>query len=378
MSLQVVVDRDIPFLKGVLEPFADVVYLSGKDIDASSVKKADALLIRTRTRCDRSLLEHSRVQMIGSASIGYDHIDTEYCDHKGIRWHNAPGCNAGSVGQYLAAALLQIAEWDSFRLRDKTIGIIGVGNVGKRVERFAGLLGMKILLNDPPRERMEGSGLFVPLEYLLQESDLITLHVPLTMDGPDRTFHLINRETLPMTLKKPWIINTSRGKVADSMSLISHSARGSLSGLVLDVWEHEPILDEELLRITDIATFHIAGYSVEGKANATAAVVNQLAVHFDLPLKDWHPENLPIPVQETCTIDAIGKDPEDILSEAIKHSYRIMEDDALLRNDPASFEILRDHYRIRREFPAYLISLFNGSETIKNLLQNTGFRITDA
>jgi len=190
--IRIISDDKIPFLKGVLEPYAEVVYLPGKQIDFNILKDADAMLIRTRTKCDESLLEGTRVKFIGTATIGYDHIDTKYCESRGIKWINSPGCNSSSVQQYIAAALLKTASSFNFNLKDITIGIIGVGNVGAKVEKLAKTLGMNVLLNDPPRSRIEGKTKFVDLQTLLSESDIVTVHVPLSFIGEDKTYHLFD------------------------------------------------------------------------------------------------------------------------------------------------------------------------------------------
>jgi erythronate-4-phosphate dehydrogenase len=201
--IRVIADENIPFLKGVLEPLAEVVYLPGKQITKDVVRNADALLIRTRTVCNEQLLKGTHVKFIGTATIGFDHIDTDYCKKRGIKWVNAPGCNSSSVQQYVSAALLRIAAENDFYLRDKSIGIIGVGHVGSKVEKFARTMGMRILLNDPPRSRREKDTEFYDLATVLEEADLLTLHVPLIMDGQDRTYHMFNKEIFGKIRKEP-------------------------------------------------------------------------------------------------------------------------------------------------------------------------------
>ena len=231
--IKIIADDKIPFLKGVLEPYSDVTYLPGKLIQNEQLKDCDALIIRTRTKCTEGLLKDTRVSFIGTATIGFDHIDTRYCDTNDIRWTNAPGCNSSSVQQYIAAALLKMSLDFKFRLRDKTIGIIGVGNVGTKVEKLAGNLGMKVLLNDPPRARKEGTKHFVDLETLLKESDIITIHVPLNIVGEDKTFKLINDNTIRKIKKGAWLINTSRGEVTVTSALKKSLLTGKLSGVIV-------------------------------------------------------------------------------------------------------------------------------------------------
>jgi len=372
--IRIIADDKIPFLKGVFEPFAEVIYLPGKLISRNDAMNADALLIRTRTCCDEKLLHDTPVQFIATATIGFDHIDTGYCEKNGIRWTNAPGCNASSVTQYIAAALLSIAQKDEFFLYEKTIGIVGVGNVGSKIERLARSFGMQILLNDPPRERVEGHGRFVTLEKVLTESDILSLHVPLTKEGPDRTFHLINRETIGVMKPNAWLINTSRGEVVETVALKEVLLTGQLSGTVLDVWEREPLADLELINASFLATPHIAGYSVEGKANGTAMIVRALARQFHLPLVEWYPKELPEPRVPAIRINAQNKDRQQIIKEAVLHTYPIRKDDEKFRDDPASFELHRENYPVRREFPAFHVKLENDPGRVIELLQKLGFQ----
>jgi erythronate-4-phosphate dehydrogenase len=278
--MKIVADDKIPFLRGALEPFAEVVYLPGKQISQDDLKDADALLIRTRTKCTESLLEGTKIKFIGTATIGFDHIDTDYCESRKITWTNAPGCNSSSVQQYIAAALLKISSSDKFTLKDKTLGIVGVGNVGSKVEKLARCIGMNILLNDPPRARVEGSTNFHSLDTVLSESDIVTVHVPLNLTGEDFTFNLFNEEIFSKLRQGAWFINSSRGEVADTQSLKQVLLEGILKGAVIDVWENEPDIDRDLMKLALIATPHIAGYSTDGKANGTAMVVNSLAKFF--------------------------------------------------------------------------------------------------
>ncbi|MFZ0472471.1 MAG: NAD(P)-dependent oxidoreductase, partial [Bacteroidales bacterium] len=217
--MKIVIDEKIPFIKGVFEPWADVVYSSGRAMDSTMVADADALIVRTRTKCNSQLLKGSRVKIIASATIGFDHLDTGWLDAEGIKWVNAPGCNSGSVMQYIVTSLFYLASKNSFNLRSLTLGVVGVGNVGTKVVKAASAIGMKVLQNDPPRKRREELKDFVPLEKVIAESDILTLHVPLTMQGHDRTHHLINMENLSHMKRDCIVINSSRGEVVDGIAL---------------------------------------------------------------------------------------------------------------------------------------------------------------
>ena len=373
--MKIVADDKIPFLKGVLETCADVVYLPGKSITRKTISDADALLIRTRTKCTEDLVKGTKVRFIGTATIGFDHIDTQYCEKQGIVWTNAPGCNSSSVQQYVAAALLKMASEFRFSLKGKTIGIVGVGNVGSKVAKFAELMGMNVLLNDPPRARAEGEKDFVSLGTILYESDIVTLHVPLNVVGDDATWHMINDKCFKKMKKGAWFYNTSRGEVTETAALKKILSTGKPGGAVLDVWENEPDIDIELMARTFLSTPHIAGYSTDGKAKGTSMVVNSLCNHFNLPLKDWYPENVQPPELPVLTVDGVGKTDEDIIRQAVNHTYNIEEDNIRLRFSPSDFEKQRGEYRIRREFSAYTVRLNGGTRKVRKMLEGLGFKV---
>lgn len=375
--IRIIADNKIPFLKGVLEPWARVTYLPGSQIDRNAAMDADALLVRTRTKCNEDILSGTGVKFIGTATIGFDHIDTRWCDENNVRWTNAPGCNSSSVMQYIAAALMSISSESGLSLSRLTIGIIGVGNVGSKVQRLAQLLGMKVLLNDPPRQRKEKNDVFVDLDQLLRKSDIITIHVPLNTGGKDNTFHLFDRNTFSRVKKGCWLINSSRGEVVDTEAVKEALNGEVLSGAVLDVWEKEPEIDISLMHMTFLATPHIAGYSADGKANGTSMVVNELCTFFNIPIKDWFPSSIPEPEEPILVIDCHGKSPEEIARKAVFHSYNIMEDDVRLRFDPSRFEKERENYPVRREFPAYSVDLRDGSERARSLISSLGFKLID-
>lgn len=373
--MKIVIDEKIPFIKGVFEPWAQVVYSPGHAIDSAMVADADALIVRTRTKCNSQLLKGSRVKIIASATIGYDHLDTGWLEAQGIRWVNAPGCNSGSVMQYIVTSLFYLASTNSFNPGSLTLGVVGVGNVGSKVVKAARAVGMKVLQNDPPRKRREGLKDFVPLEKIIAESDILTLHVPLTMQGPDRTHYLINSENLSRLKRDCIVINSSRGEVVENTALRKALEQDTLGGAVLDVWEGEPEADRKLIGLADIATPHIAGYSVDGKSNATVTVVRQVSAALDIPLKDWKPGALPQPSEPVIDLrrhearnTSLG-----LVALAVNLTYPISEDDHLFRTDPGKFEFLRDNYRTRREFGSF--SVIVNDEEAKRILTDLGFNI---
>ena len=377
----ILADSKIPFLRGILEPYADVRYLDPREITPESVRDADALIIRTRTKCDAALLEHSRVAVIATATIGTDHIDLDWCGRRGIVCRNAAGCNAASVAQHMTSALLRMSIRHGVELRGKTLGVIGCGHVGTKVAAAAYALGMNVLVNDPPRARREGPSGFVTLETIQREADFVTFHVPLTHEGPDRTEHLANEAFFRGLKKKPFFFNTSRGDVVDEAALKEAIVSGRISGAVLDVWHAEPDIDRELLSLVDYATPHIAGYSADGKANGTAMAVEAVAQGLHILEPDSIPRiradilaKVPAPEKPIIALDTGSANP---LADAVFASYDVAEDDAALRAAPEDFEALRGSYRVRHEFPAYTVRLSGGEpdDPLRDALRKMGFRL---
>lgn len=373
--IKIVADNKIPFLEGALEAVAEVVYLPGAEISREVLLDADALITRTRTRCNRELLEDTSIRFIATATIGYDHIDTDFCKEKGIAWTNAPGCNSSSVEQYIVSALLYLAVKRKFKLRTLCLGVIGVGNVGRKVASAARALGLRVLLNDPPRQRAEGSAEFVSLEELKEHCDIISLHVPLNRDGLDNTYHLVNRDFLSDLKTGAVLINSSRGAVVDEGALLEGIENEKLSDVILDVFENEPNISEDLLAELTLATPHIAGYSLDGKANGTSMSVQALSRFFKLGLDDWSPADMPEPEIAEILTDASESDFRELLWDIYSQSYDVSADDQRLRNAPESFESLRGNYPFRREPAAYAVRLFQGYPEIRDVLEKLRFDV---
>lgn len=365
--MKFVIDDKIPFIKGVLEPFAEVVYLPGGKISAADVSDADALVVRTRTCCNEALLKGSSVRFVATATIGFDHIDTKYCEDNGVFWTNAAGCNAQSVAQYVASALCLLRKRGVLDFEGKTIGVVGVGNVGRRVRLVAEALGMKVLLNDPPRELAEGLGEFVSLDEICEKADVITFHTPLSLSGEFKTFHLADASFYDRLKKCPVIINAARGEVLDSLATLAAIKDGKVSAAVIDCWENEPDVNKDLLMSVAIATPHVAGYSADGKANATSMSVRALSRFFGLGIDDFKVTNVPLP--ENVRLD-LGR-MDDKVAEAVLASYDIGLDDASLRADAGQFERLRGDYPLRREFDSFVVSEKNRE------LERLGFNVAE-
>ena len=340
--MKIVADRHIPFLEGVFEPYAEVVYIDGRAITHDDIVDADALVIRTRTRCNAALLDGTRVRMIATATIGTDHIDLDYCREKGIEVHNAEGCNAGGVMQYVFSAIYGVAARKSIKIDNMTIGIVGVGHVGSKVEAMARYLVLDVLLCDPPRAEKEGPEAFCSLDYLLANSHVVTMHVPLD----ETTRKMADEEFFRMMQPGAIFINASRGEVVDDDALVQ--AIPKLGAVVIDTWNNEPDVNADLIEMVDIATPHIAGYSYQGKQNGTASAVQSVARRFGIePLYDFYPEE-DLPDHNPILLDLKDKTQGE-RAAVFQYNYPIFTDDFRFRMEPHKFEKLRSEYQYRRE-----------------------------
>lgn len=327
--MKAVVDDKIPYMQGQIEQLVDeVCYLPGNAISKTDVLDADILIVRTRTRCDRTLLEGSRVGLVVTATIGFDHLDTAYLDEAGIRWTNCPGCNASSVCQYVHNSLLATG----YLLPGKTVGVVGVGHVGSLVASDLEKSGMRVLRCDPPK------GEPASLEEIAAQADIITFHTPLTRAGDCPTWHLADDAFFRSLLRKPLIINSSRGAVVDNVALIQALDEGLVSDAVIDTWEGEPDINLKLLDRAIVATPHVAGYSADGKANATRMSLQAVCEFIGKPFTlDIQPPRLP---------DGFSYGEE---TEGPLRLYDPRVDTAQLKANPGKFEYFRGHYPLRRE-----------------------------
>lgn len=366
--MKVIADKTVPYLRGILEPIAEIDYIDSKDFTPEVVREADALIIRSIDKCTKGLLEGSQVRLITTATIGFDHIDTHYCNEAGIVWKNAPGCNAASVGLYVISSIVAIALKKGENLRGKTIGIVGVGHVGSIVERLCDTMGMRVLRNDPPRELKEGSNKFVSLERIAKESDIITLHVPLTREGEFATYHLADRKFINTLERKPWLINSCRGAVHDTKALLEGKRSGKIGELVIDCWENEPDIDRELLKEATIATPHIAGFSADGKANGTLACLNNIEQQFNITIDRKGDVQPPAPSNPIIDLDKFS---DHRIGRAILECFNPENIDQKLRSTPDRFEWFRANYNHPREFHAYQV--VNSRVEEREILTRLGF-----
>ena len=361
--MKILVDKDIPFIKGVFEPYADVLYLQGKEFDAAKVKDADALVIRTRTKCNAGLLEGSSVKLIATATIGMDHIDLKYCSRAGIAVANAAGCNAGGVMQYVFTSLYAIACQKGILLPDGissspsgnklTLGVIGVGNVGSRVANMGEYMGFDVLRCDPAKERAQTLAFnngymklnefkdYYSLDYVLENADIVTLHTDLNPTSRG----MAGEEFFSKMKDGAIFINSSRGEVVVDEALLKFV--GKMNGVILDVWNGEPALNLQLMEAADIATPHIAGYSYEGKVNGTTMAVKAVAEHFGIEgLKDFKI----VPEEKNNNFFCKNELSQNQISEYFQNIFPIFEHCADLKTNPQNFELLRSNFKYRREF----------------------------
>ncbi len=368
-SLRLVIDDKIPFMHGFAERLGEVRYLPGAAITAADVRNADALIVRTRTRCDRTLLEGSSVKFIATATIGYDHIDTNYLQQAGIAWANCPGCNARSVAQYVESALLQLAAhgcWDNscpplnaqLPLTEGTLdrsvfsrltlGIVGVGHVGTEVWHMAQRLGFRhIVLCDPPRTEREGAAFAsATLCEVARTCDIITFHTPLTRaPHPHATFHMADKAFFEQLRPSCVVVNTSRGEVVCNDALREALATKRLRAAVVDTWENEPGIDRRLLDLAFLATPHIAGYSADGKANGTRMSLQHVARFFGLDASQFDAVEAP-------SLPAGFEYDEMLRNGRFVPELRLYDpsrDSRNLKSAPETFEALRGNYPLRRE-----------------------------
>ena len=362
-----------------------MVALPAAELTRERVQGADLLLVRSTVAVGPALLDGSRVRFVATATIGIDHLDTAWLDGRRIRWASAPGSNADSVAQWFAAALLAFAARQGLTLHRRTVGVVGVGNVGSRVARVAEALGCRVLLCDPPRARAEGSEAFVALDELLERSDLVTLHVPLTTLGPDPTRHLLDEGRLGRLRRGGIVINTSRGAVLATAAAAAARRDGQLGGLILDVFEGEPGVDPEIVAACDLATPHIAGHSLDGKANGTLAIY-QAACAFLGRKPAWQPRrSLPPPPLRHLSLDARSLDDQAAALTVIRRYYAIEQDDAALREllrlpvaerGPA-FARYRNQYPIRRELTGLRLQMVPPRPRALALLRALGVQTLD-
>jgi erythronate-4-phosphate dehydrogenase len=377
--MKIIADENISFAVEAFSRFGTIELMHGRHITRSALKDADALIVRSITNVNKDLLEDTQVKFVGTATIGIDHIDKKYLDEQSITFTDAKGCNADAVTEYVFTALINTAVKYDLSLTGKTLGIVGVGNIGSRVARLAEAAGMYVLKNDPPLERKTGSKEFVPLSEILK-ADFITLHVPLNKGGDDNTVHLFDNDILSQLNEGTIFINASRGQVTDNTALLKIIHEHKIH-TVLDVWENEPEINIELLNKVEIGTPHIAGYSLEGKVNGTKIIYDALC-KFSGYKNTWVP-NMPEADYNIIEYIETGNLTED-LNNIFSEVYNIRRDNKELKkilwmpeNETRTyFDVLRKNYPLRREFLNYKIVIPNCSPELKSLLKKFRFNVS--
>ncbi len=384
--MKIVADTNIPFVEECFSSAGRVTVIPGRQMSAKTVADADVLLVRSVTKVSERLLAGSKVKFVGTATIGFEHIDIDYLKKNGIGFASAPGSNANSVAEYVVAALLEIGRKYGFDLDGKSIGIVGVGNVGSKVEAKCRALGMVPVLNDPPLHRQTQDGKYRPLEELFG-CDFVTLHTPLIFEGQDKTYHLADESFFDSLKNDAIFINTSRGGVVNTGDLKKAIKNRKIKAAVLDVWENEPDIDTELLDMADIGTPHIAGYSYDGKVAGMIMIYKAACEHFDLIPRHDVNAFLPEPAVPQIKLQPGGHSEQEVVRDAVKEVYKIIEDDGKLRSvlsmplgrRCATFDRLRNEYSTRREFQnTNIVLAAEDAESRGRLLQalrGIGFKV---
>lgn len=375
--MKVVADENIFFVKEAFSEFGEVITTPGRMINSEMLVDAAILLVRSITQVNRELLEGTSVRFVASATIGVDHIDTEYLKEKNIGFAYAPGSNAESVAEYVISALFYMASKMNRLLQEVTLGIIGVGNIGSKVYHYAESLGVRCLLNDPPQKKLTGSEIYIPLSQLAEESDILTFHVPLVTSGEYSTYHMVNHDLISGMKKNAILINTSRGKVVDEKSI--RAERPRFGGLVFDVWENEPSINTEILKIVDIGTPHIAGYSFEGKIRGTKMIYDAACAFFFIKPQWQIPENYFTEIVKEIDVSSSNQP----VSDAVLNAYTIEQDFKSLSNvlnmekseQGKFFDDLRKNYPSRREFSHFLIRCSSTQKDQARIISDLGFQI---
>lgn len=377
--INMVAGENIPYVKEAFTHLGNLTFLPGRSITSTDLKDTNALLIRSITRVDKALLHETPVEFVGSASAGTDHIDADYLKARNIGFASAAGSNANSVAEYVMAALLFLGKRHNFSLQGKTIGIVGVGHIGKLVKSKAEALGMRPVLNDPPLAET-GQIDHRPLEETLG-CDIVTLHTPFTTGGSYPTYHLLNDHTLKWIKPSAIFINAARGEVVETHALLDAIRHQRIGPTIIDVWEDEPGINWDLFQAVTLGTPHIAGHSLDGKANGTFMIYAALCKHLDV-VPTWNPaQSLPPPMVPSIQIDLDQKSDEEIVGEVVKKMYDLEADyrrmGELLTTSPNErprlFDGLRKNYPVRREFYTTSVTLPRNQKRLQRMLQGIGF-----
>ncbi len=374
----IALDQAIPYWKEAFSEFGEIRPFSGRGLKPEVIHDADALIVRTITPVSADLLEGTSVRFVGAASAGIDHVDREYLNERNIHFAYAIGCNANAVSEYIITALHVIGSQRNWKLRNKTLAVIGVGNVGSRVAQKARALGMEVLLCDPPLRDITGDSQYQDLSDVL-EADILSFHVPLTTDGPYPTWHMFNRDLLDCLSPKQFLINSCRGPVFDNHELKSALQQSRIEGAIMDVWEEEPYVDYSLLELIDIGTPHIAGTTLDGKIRATEMVRDEFCRHLGIQ-SSWKTDFY-YPEPKRIHLDN-GSGDQDAVLQSLLQAFNIRRPDADLRelgglpaeSAASGYDRLRSNSVLRPEFRHFGVALGEGREDLASMLEGLGFK----
>jgi erythronate-4-phosphate dehydrogenase len=380
--MNILIDENIPYAEEFFSSLGQIKRFAGRELSSTDLIDADILLVRSITKVNAALLsDATRLKFVGTATIGEDHIDKDLLLERSIQFCSAPGCNAISVAEYVISALCVLGEQYQFDFRQKTVAIVGVGNIGKALQTRLEVLGCQLMLVDPVREQDEYNGdvsPYVDLDTALSQADIVTLHTPLTKTGEFPTFHLLDEAKLGLLKEDVCLINACRGEVIDNQALLEHVKIREASGvnpmkLVLDVWEGEPHPLMELIPFADLASAHIAGYSLEGKARGTEILYQQVCSLLDRPVEHQLTDILPTADIHQLTLNQFNDEFEQF-KRLVHLVYDVRRDDALFRNllEAKGFDWLRKNYPLRREWSSLQVQIEQKSSKFTNLC-NLGF-----
>lgn len=380
--MKIVCASSLALGREMFSTLGEVVVLAERDINAEAVRDADALIVRSKVRVTRELLHGSRVSFVGTATAGTDHMDLPWLEEHGVAWTSAPGSNARSVAEYVVAVLLRVAVRHSLSLEGRKLALVGVGHVGRAVAEVAPALGLEVLLNDPPRASLEQASSLRPLDEVLAQADIVSLHVPLTGDGPYATRHLVDCRFLSQLKPGALFINASRGEVVDEESLLLALGQGWISHAILDVFEQEPRLRCDVAAQADLVTPHIAGYSYEGRVRGTQ-MCYEAACRFFEKEATWRSTPADRPTCATLHVEARGRRPEEVLDTLVRAAYDVQADDRALRAGLVAddvergrhFQKLRGQYPHRYEFAAWPVELVGADPVLSARVRALGFRL---
>jgi erythronate-4-phosphate dehydrogenase len=378
--MKIIADQNIPQVDRAFAHIGELQLVDGRRLSAQQLGDAQMLLVRSVTKVDQQLLEHSAVRFIGSATIGTDHVDLAYLQQHGITFCNAPGCNAISAAEYVVAAVLHFTQTRQLEPAGLKVGVVGFGNVGSRVVTRLAALGCELLVYDPPREQQYHDRDYVSWEQI-QTADIVTAHVPLTKTGDYPTLHMFNAAFFASLKEDALFINTSRGAAVDETALLQVKAQGKPLHLILDVWQHEPNIDLDLLQQTVIATPHIAGYSAEGKHRGLEMIYHAACEFLEVEPQWSLADALPpysFVIEPDLTLDDMA-----LVRSLVRMAYDIEHDDQAMRKLPELaaeqrggwFDGLRKNYPVRREFPYYRVMLPPQRDNLASCLRQLGFTV---